>query len=495
MLITLDREADLPLYRQLSDQIRTYIRDGVLSAESQLPTVRELAKSLGLTRLTVQTAYAELQAEGLVISFVGRGTFVADTPPLAIRATFPRPNVEPPPIWYSQNLFADMLLLHQQPNLISFAQAAPDPGVYPMRELSAALRKAALETTTFDYGLAQGEAVLREEVAHLLLDRGIVATPDTVLITSGAQQAIDLGLRAFTAPEEVLVVEEPTFPGLIELATQRRQRVLGVPIDQDGMKVEHLEEVCKLYRPRLVYTIPTFHNPTGVSLSAERKERLLRLATVYDFLILEDDVYGFLGFGGPGPSPLKALDKENRVIYLTSFSKICAPGLRLGAMVAHEEQLAKLLTIKRASDLGNAPLQQRGLAEYLRRRHFPGHLQRVRGFYQQRLEVMLGALHRHLPQCEWHVPQGGLCVWLKLPEGINERDFYLAAIERGVGITPGRAFFPHPSPAAHFRLGFACHEREQIEQGVAILGRLLTDHLLRQAFVAARAGQSLVALV
>lgn len=490
MKLTLQRESEIPLYRQVVEQVRDYIRSGVLAPGSRLPTVRQLAGELGLTRLTVQNAYAELQAEGLIEGSVGRGTFVAERslPPVSSRAQHATP--APPVIpWMSQGLLADMLRMNEHPNLLSLASAIPAPETYPLDEFKRSMRAALDDPSALGYGPTQGEAVLREQVAQLLLDRGVVALPDHVIITAGAQQGIDIVLRGLTTQNDVVLVEEPTYPGLIELAAQRGQRLVGIPIDRDGLVIDALEAACQAYHPRLLYTIATFHNPIGISLSAERRRKLLQLARTYNFLIVEDDVYGFLAYGDPAPPALKAEDPAEQVIYLTSFSKSLTPGLRLGAVVPPTAYMAELLAAKRSSDLICSPVLQRGLADFLRRRPLSIHLQHVRWIYRERLDAMASALERHMPHCTWTRPEGGLSVWVTLPEGLNERDFYIEAIERGVGIAPGSAFFGQPQRRAHMRLSFGAQPPSQIEQAITILGGLVRDHLRRQSLLTARAGR------
>ncbi|MBV9711000.1 MAG: PLP-dependent aminotransferase family protein [Ktedonobacteraceae bacterium] len=477
MKLSLERADDLPLYRQIANQLREYIRTGALPVGGRLPTIRELAHQYGLTRLTVQSAYAELQAEGLVESGVGRGTFVADHLPIPTSShTSPLPTLSPPS-WLSQGILADMMRMTAHPDLLSFAQAIPEVSTYPTQELSRSLRSTLEDPASLSYSLTQGELSLREQVAHILLDRGIVTSPDLVMITSGAQQAIDLTLRAFISPEDIVLVEDPTYVGMIELAAQRGQRVIGIPSDEHGILPDAVEAACKRYHPRLLYLIPTFHNPTGRSLSSQRRQALLRLARTYDFLIFEDDVAGMLAYDDPSTPALKASDTDGHVIYATSFSKVLLPGVRIGMIVTEEKHLLALLAARRTSDLFSSPLLQHALADYLHRHHLSAHLQRVRPLYRARRDAMLSALQRHLPECSWTCPMGGLNLWVTFPEQINERDFYLQAIERGVGIAPGAAFFLQPQARAHMRLSFGAHTSERIEQGVALLGDLLHTQL------------------
>ncbi|WP_161977790.1 aminotransferase-like domain-containing protein [Dictyobacter kobayashii] len=214
-----------------------------------------------------------------------------------------------------------------------------------------------------------------------MLDRGVVTAPDNVLITAGAQQGIDLVLRSCVTPEDVILVEEPTYVGLLELAALRRQRIVSIPTDHDGIQLEALEEACQHYRPRMLYLIPTFNNPTGSSLAAERREALLQLARRYNLLIVEDDIYGLLYYDQQAPLPLKTSDSSGQIIYLFSFSKVLLPALRLCAVVAAPEQMQALASAKRSSDLLCSPILQHALAHYLKRHLLQAHIQQLRPLY------------------------------------------------------------------------------------------------------------------
>lgn len=490
MEFQLNRNHAKPLYLQLSDQLQDWIRSGALPAGAKLPPVRNLATTLGLTRLTVHNAYSELQAGGWVEAYVGRGTFVAQrSEPIFQTPALPaRTSADTTAPWISQGMLADMMRLAQQPNLISFAQAVPAAETFPVRDLGRAIQHALRDPAALGYGPTQGEISLREAVATWLLDRNVVTSPDNVLITTGAQQGVSLVLRAFVRQGDVVLVEEPTYLGFIEQATALGVRLIGVPIDEQGMRIDALAHVLREYKPRLLYTVPTYHNPTGVCLAPERQTALLRLAHEHKLTILEDDVYGPLGYDGPPPLPLKSRDTSGRVIHLGSFSKILTPGLRLGYLVAQEDHLGPLLAAKRSADLHCSPLLQRALADYLGRGQLASHLRSVRELYRERRDTMKKALQRFCPpEVQWTTPSGGLCFWLALPSGINGADVYTEAIERGVGVTLGSVFFPQPPRSAHLRLCFAAQPPEAIERGISILGGLLSDYLRQRDRLAARA--------
>ncbi len=479
MQLELERHTAVPIYRQIVNQVRGQIQDGTLRDGARLPPVRRLAAECGLTRLTVHSAYAELQAEGLVESHVGRGTFVtagAPTVPSVDRHAQPAP-------WISQGVLANLLRWSERGDLLSFAQAFPAPETYPTEELGRALQSVLMEGGALGYGHIQGEPDLRDELATLLLQRGMSVAPDHMLVTSGAQQGIDIALRALTEPGDVILVEEPVYPGVLELAALRGQRVVGIPNDGGTLRLDALEAACSAHDPRLLYLVPTYNNPTGISLSRECREAVLRLAHAHTFVVLEDDTYGLLGLEPSAPAALHSLDRNERVVYITSFSKMLAPALRLGVLVAPVPLLPALAAAKQSSDLVCSALLQRALAHYLREGHLSTHLSRVRGIYLKRRDAMLQALQRHVPQCTWTIPEGGLSLWLDLPPGVIEQDFTADALRHGVGLAPGAAFLPRPRPQGAMRLSFGVHSPERIEAGMAALGRVLASHLQRPAMM------------
>ncbi|MGZ3598406.1 MAG: MocR-like pyridoxine biosynthesis transcription factor PdxR [Ktedonobacterales bacterium] len=470
--LAIERESDVPLYRQLANQLRTLIRTGSLPPGARLPPVREVAAELGLTRLTVHSAYAELQAQGLTEAVVGRGTFVAadartGSTGMVVGA------VPPPTPWLSQSLLAELTPEVEAGDLLTLSSAHPAAETFPVRELGRAIQETVADPLSLGYGPVAGEMALREQIATLLLERGIVTPPEHVLITAGAQQGIDLAIRSLTMPGDVVVVEEPTYPGVLEVAAQRRQPIVGVPFDEDGLSIDALAAICQSYHPRMVYTVSTFHNPTGLTLASGRRRDLLRLADEHDFLLVEDDTYGFLGLHGDASTPLKAHDEEHRVIYITSFSKMVSPSLRLGAIVASPRYLPRLAAAKQGSDLVCSSLLQRTLATYLRQGALPSHLERVRAIYRQREEALDTSLRRFAPACTWTRPAGGLNLWVTLPDGVEEADVYREALAQGVTVARGQMFYPEPQRVGHLRLSFGNLTPGQIVDAVAILGHVI----------------------
>lgn len=470
MKLALKRGEAVPLYRQVGEQIRALIEHGSLQPGARLPTVRQLALDHGLTRLTVQNAYAELQEQGWVESTVGRGSFVAQRP--QIEHTVGRA-----PLELTSSLAE---LLHPDvTDQLGLAQAAPSPDTYPLKELKASLWTALQQPESLAYGPIQGDECLRVQISRLFVDRGLSVSPEEVLITAGAQQAIDLAIRAL-GDHRPVALEVPVYPGVLESLRARGQQVIEVPIDAEGISLRALDEACRRHKPRLLYTVPAFHNPTGLLMTPERRRGLMELAERHNLLILEDDVYGFLSFENSYPPPLKADDPSERVVYLTSFSKTVTPGWRLGAVVASQKHLTALCQLKQATDLICSSLLQRAMAEFLRKGCFESHIRRVTQTYRERRDALVEALRPStMSDCLWTVPAGGLSAWLSLPLGVDEAEFCREAKDRGVVLARGQAFFSSPQPQGHVRLSFAAQKPRGLQQAVRVMEELLGQHQRR----------------
>ncbi|HEX6289889.1 MAG TPA: PLP-dependent aminotransferase family protein [Herpetosiphonaceae bacterium] len=481
MQLQIERRSQRPLYLQLVEQIQERIRSGALPAGSRLPPIRQIATELGLTRLTVHNAYAELQADGWIESFVGRGSYVAERP--GVKAQMRPSPVLPPVPLLRPGALAEIMRLSHQPEMISFAQAAPALETFPAREFGRMIQHVIAQegAAIFDYGVSQGEMALREQLAIYLLDRSIQVSAEQLLVVAGAQQGMDIVLRALLNPGDTILVEQPTYLGMIERMQVQGLKLVAVPIDEQGIRPDALETAITQHQPRLLYTIPTFHNPTGICMSAERQEVLLDIAQRHALPILEDDIYGPLSYDGPAPLPLKARDTTGLVIYLTSFSKVLMPGLRIGLLVATPPLLEALVAVKRLSDMHSPQLTQRALSEYLERGHFAAHLRATKALYRERRDAMAVSLQRYFPaDVTWNIPGGGLCFWVGLPPGLRSTELYEEAIDHGVAFAPGQVFFPDPSVQGYMRLSFAACPPEAIDRGVRILGELLDEQLMRR---------------
>ncbi|WP_116995871.1 PLP-dependent aminotransferase family protein [Desertimonas flava] len=477
MRIPLDRSGVVPLWRQIERFIRAEIESGALPAGTRIPSSRALATALRVSRITVDNAYLSLATDGLVVASPGRGTFVASIGP-------PRPLAEPAhwPVW-QQAMTAgaastDAADVEPPPDVISFTGVG-DPRLFPTREIALTIgdviRADGADAFTYGDG-ANGHRPLRQTVTHLLASQGVHTTPDRVVITSGSQQALFLACSALLQPGDTVVAEQPTYDHALALFDALGVGVVGVDVDTDGMDVDGLEATVIEHGPKLIYTIPTFQNPTGASLSTARRQRLVDLARAHDIPIVEDDFVGDLRYEGRAQAPLKALDERGDVLYIGSFSKMLMPGIRVGYLVGDGPIVDRVSALKRATDLSTSNLMQRVLDRYLTVGRYQTHLRRSIRSYRQRRDAMVAALGRHTPDIALTAPAGGLFLWATLPDGVGATALRAAAMRRGVDVTPGTRFYADPSLGErNVRLNFAARDEQQIDTGVARLARAIAD--------------------
>jgi len=487
--IPIDRQSDTPLYQQIESYLRQSILSGTLPPDTRLPAARQIASDLGVSRITVENAYASLEADGLVERRAGSGTYVLA--PGALPQA--RRDSRDWPLWQRDVLEVARLAAedpaaplvgarHPQPaapraaaNVISFTGFG-DPRRFPVegfyRALKDVMRRDGVAALEFDD--MQGYGPLRATIAHVLASQGVQARPDNVLITSGSQQALALVAQILLRPGDAVLVESPTYDGALDLFRSHQLRLIGCPTDAHGMQVEQLEPLLQQHHPRLIYTIPNFQNPTGACLSLPRRRQLIALADCYNIPVLEDDFVGDLRYEGRVQPALKALDPGGRVIYIGTFSKLLMPGLRVGFLVAEGPIFGLLARLKRVNDLVTSTLTQRALEEYVTVGRYQAHVRRSCQVYRRRRDAALEAIGRHLPGAEVTSPQGGLFVWVRLPEGASSVRLLPLAAEEGVEYAPGPRFFPQPAEGEpYLRLNFAVRTPEEIEEGVRRLGRAL----------------------
>ena len=369
----------------------------------------------------------------------------------------------------------ELLKVTLQPEIISFAGGLPAPELFPVAEISEACRRVLAEEgpQALQYGPSEGYPPLREYLAGEMRRRGIDCPFEQILITSGSQQAIDLCAKILLDPGDVVLTESPTYLAAIQVFQSYEARFVQVPTDDDGLLPEALPPLIERYRPKLLYTIPNFQNPTGRTLSAARRAELVRIAAETGLTIVEDDPYGRLRYAGEELAPLKSLDRTGQVIYLSTFSKTIAPGLRVGWAVARPEILQKMLIAKQAADLHTSSLDQRVIHRYLRDGDPEKHLAAIRRVYGERYRVMDRALRAGMPSgFGWTHPEGGMFLWVTCPPEVDTGELLQAAIEHKVMFVPGRDFVPDGSGRNFMRLNFSNAAPAKIEEGIARLAAL-----------------------
>ncbi|MGD0048747.1 MAG: PLP-dependent aminotransferase family protein [Bryobacteraceae bacterium] len=480
----LDHGSEVPLYRQLYEQFADRIRSGELGQGERLPATRELAGSLGLNRTTVAAAYEMLEAEGMIAGRVGKGSFVTAAPAAG----------EPPgrgPAPHRLGVRWGGLLEHGEAapvpaaalgrETISFATSWPSRELFPLDEFRASCAAVLARTDLADI-LQLGSPAGYEPLRRYLLDEahrhGLAGAADDLLITNGCQQGLDLVGRVLLRPGDAVAVEDPVYPGLKSLLTGMGARLAAVPVGADGMEIPRLVRVLERERPKLIVVTPDFQNPTGATLPLAARRGLLEAARSAGVPVVENDPYSELRYEGQPLEALKKLDEHGGTVLLRSFSKASFPGLRVGWVVGPKPLLDRLRHAKEAADLHSDQLSQAVLLEFAESGRLEAHRRRLIEAGGERLRVTLEACREFLPPgTRWTRPEGGMNLWVSLPEPLDAGELLPRAQELGVAYLPARYFaVSRPEPGG-LRLSFAGLAPQQIRDGLAIIGKLAAAEL------------------
>lgn len=383
----------------------------------------------------------------------------------------------------------ELLKYTSLPGIISFGGGFPAPEVFPIKQFRDACDTVLTEMgeQALQYGQTEGYYPLRELIAKNAAKYGIVVSPQNVLITSGSQQALDLFGKVFINRGDRILVESPTYLGALQAWNAYGAQYVTIPSDEEGMQTQHLEELIKT-NLKFIYVLPNFQNPTGVTLSLERRKQLIEIANLNGIPIIEDDPYGQLRYEGEHLPPVVVLDDEIRsketpiysgnVIYTSTFSKILAPGLRLAWVVAPEDVIKKLTQAKQGTDLHTSTLNQFVAYHVANSPFMKEHIQNIRVVYRERRDTMLKALADNMPEgTSWTSPKGGLFLWVMLPEGYDTSTIFPKAIEEKVAYVPGEAFHPNGGGKNTMRLNFSACKPDVIIEGIKRLSRVLKESL------------------
>ncbi len=511
--IRLEKAARQPLYRQLAEQLKTAIRRGELRQGEKLPPIRAWKDALGVSPVTATQAYEVLGAEGFATGQVGRGTYVQlpTVPPeiaptemlrdqAAAYATAPRSSgplsdlttyLKAPRSNQMQRFLQIALARYQSApaapaDLIVMSSGSPAPELFALKRWRAAMLKAG-ESIEWDssedgglnrqlqYGPALGDSATREWLADYLTRFGIRCDRDDVLLTSGSQQGLDLVARVFCGPGDAVLVESPSYVSALEIFEQRGVNWLPVALDAGGLSIEAIERLAERYHPRLLYLVPTAQSPTGLTMAAERRPRLVELARRYNFVIVEDDTCNEFYYGGPStPATLKSYDTDGRVIYLKSFSKLIFPMLRFGAIVAQGLLFERLVEAKATFDRSISLPLARAVLKFAGQPAFEREVQQAGLIYRQRRDVFSESLERELggTGCTWSRAEGGFSLLLSLPRGLRAEELHVEAAERGLAVLPGPVFYPSlpDAPENTVRLSFGDNSPERLTEAARRLG-------------------------
>jgi len=374
----------------------------------------------------------------------------------------------------------ELLKVTEHPEIISFAGGLPAPELFPVDAIAQAHARVFEEeaATAVQYSTTEGCRSLREWIAARMQTQGVAATADGVMITTGSQQGIDLVSKIFLEPGDTVVVENPCYLAAIQTFSGYEASFIPIDSDDKGMRVDELEEVLRHSRPKLIYVVSDFSNPKGTTLSYERRLKLIALSSRYRVPILEDNPYSELRYEGHKPPSLAALDTEGLVIQLGSFSKTLSPGMRLGWLIASEEVSQNAVIAKQAADLHTSTVQQRAAARMLQTFDYDGHIQRLCKVYGERCRAMRSAIEQYFPQdVKATRPEGGLFIWVELPERISADELFIDAVAEHVAFVPGTSFFACEPRQNFMRLNFSNQTPEMIEEGIKRIGSVLKRRL------------------
>jgi 2-aminoadipate transaminase len=395
----------------------------------------------------------------------------------------------------------ELLKITQRPEVISFAGGLPAPDVFPVEKFQEACAAALANNggLALQYGATEGYQPLRELIARNMKRYGIIASAENVMITAGSQQALDLIAKLLINRGDRLLVEAPTYLGALQAFNVFGAEYLAVPMDDNGIRTDLLEDALRS-GPKFMYILPNFQNPSGVTMCAQRRRELVDLADKHGVPIIEDDPYGQLRYEGEHLPSLVVLDREHNhhdekyelgnVIYLSTFSKTLAPGLRLGWIVAPQEVITKLAQLKQGADLHTSTFNQIVAYEVAKDGYLDGHVRLIRRVYRERRDVMLAALKEYFPEeCTWTRPQGGLFLWVTLPAGLRSSELFKTALEENVAFVPGESFYAVPDAMGErqLRLNFSNATPEKIREGIRRLANAVKRQMLAKGLIAVSA--------
>jgi 2-aminoadipate transaminase len=377
------------------------------------------------------------------------------------------------------SIIREILKISSQPGVISFAGGLPAPELFPVEEMKE-VATYVLDTfgpNCLQYSLSRGILPLREDLAARAVLRGVATKPDNILICSGAQQAIEVIGRTFLEPGDYILTENPTYVGALQAFNCFQARYAPVEMDREGMLMDQVADVIEQHKPKLVYTITNFQNPTGITTSLKRREQLVDICSNYNIPIVDDNPYGQIRFDGEDVRDIKAIGGD-QVISLSTFSKTLAPGLRIGWMNGPEDMIAVFERVKQCTDLHTSTFSQYLCSEFIRQGRLDRQIARIKPDYRRKRDTMLQAMRDVFPEgIKWTEPEGGLFLWVELPKHMSAKDLLPKAIELKVAYVYGQPFFPHGEGENTLRLNFSNATLEGIVEGIKRLGKLFAENM------------------
>lgn len=472
-----DKSSPTPLYIQIKKYIKEKIKTGEWTVGMKIPPQRTLAQAWGVNRSTIVAAVEELIADGLLEGKSGSGTKI-------INNTWSLMNSTPPPDWYSYvqagSHYPNLPTIQEinqaefAPNIIRLGTGELSPDLFPREMMKEVFKRLPDRINSLGYEEPKGLLFLREQLSGYLKTIGIEASPSSILIVSGALQALQLISMGLLQRGSTIFLEKPSYLYSLHVFQSAGMRLFGLPIDEDGVQIKTITEQKKQQNAALLYTIPSFHNPTGILMSEERRRELMDVCEKERLPIIEDDVYRELWLDSPSPPPLKAIDKNGLVLYLGSMSKTLSPGLRIGWVVGPNPVIERLADIKMQTDYGSSSLSQWAVAEWLSSGLYHRHLDEVRKALKVRREVMIDSLQRYFSDiATWSVPKGGFYVWLRLSPSLSIRELFEKALEHGILLNPGNVYDQHATQ--YLRLSYSYASIADLNRGMVLLSKVIRE--------------------
>lgn len=466
--ITLNKNIDTPLYIQLYEKIKMLIEDEKIESE-KLPSIRSLAKLLGVNNVTVVSTYKLLEKEGYVYSLKGSGTYIKKSP-LAVESPF---------LEEEDMELMNSGILHLSKDSINFASVSPTPDLFPIKDF----KKTLIEVLDRDNGHAflypeiTGYEPLRDSISKFLMDNySTHVNKDSILITSGGQQGLDIIAKTLISPGDYILVENPTYSAALSAFKSRGAKVIGVPMKSDGIDINILKNYINRYKPKFLYIMTNFQSPTTYSYSEEKKRELMQLTDSSNLLVIEDDFLTDLYFKDK-KTPLKSMDRNDKVIFIKSFSKVFMPGVRIGFVTLPSHLFTKIIKAKHTTDVTSSGYLQRAFDLYLRHGYWQNHIDNIRKVYNRKYNLVTSLLDDLKKYgVSYTKPDGGLSIWLKLPSEIDSLDFYKECSENKVAIVPGKIFFINDESSNYIRLSFGAVDDDEITKGINIITNLISKN-------------------
>ncbi|WP_156289431.1 MocR-like pyridoxine biosynthesis transcription factor PdxR [Oceanobacillus salinisoli] len=470
------KSSTMPLHQQISNYMKKKIMNGEWTIGTKIPPQRTLAELFEVNRSTIVSALEELAADGLIESKVGRGTKVVNNTWSLLAST-------PPPDWVSYvhsgihepniKLIQEINKAEANPNIIRLGTGELSPDLLPNEKMKEVLQLNMTENLSLGYVEPKGDLSLRKTVRDYIKTKGIEVSPSSILIVSGGLQALQLISIGLLKRGSTIFHETPSYLNSIHVFQSAGMNLFGIPLDNEGIRCDSIERLKRQHNGALLYTIPSFNNPTGTVMSDRRRNQLLEISNKDSLPIIEDDVYGELWLDSPPPKPLKARDKQGNILYIGSISKTLSPGLRIGWLVGPEPVIERLSDIKMQTDYGSSSLSQYAVNKWLKSGIYEDYLTQIRKKLKFRRDLTIQILTKYFSElATWSIPSGGFYIWLRMQTGISTRKLFDLALREGILLNPGSIY--DKNDQEHLRLSYSYASIEELEHGLIRLSELIS---------------------